>query len=156
MFPLRFSLIKDPFRPDLRTILQGQLLNKGKDVGKSEWRCCHREDSYNKQLPWSQRAYCTLLLVIKTYANRKERSIILKNMAPSVCVSADESGINVFHRGTVLDFFFSMDCIQHCFICRPSDSTVSEDAVIEPRGQLKLVIWQSDALTTRLDLIYIG
>ena len=23
--------------------------------------------------------------------------------------------------------------IQHCFICRPSDSTVSEDAGIEPR-----------------------
>jgi hypothetical protein len=29
--------------------------------------------------------------------------------------------------------FFSVYCIQHCFICRPSDSTVSEDAVIEPR-----------------------
>jgi hypothetical protein len=26
-----------------------------------------------------------------------------------------------------------MFCIQHCFICRPSDSTVSEDAGIEPR-----------------------
>jgi hypothetical protein len=24
-----------------------------------------------------------------------------------------------------------MYCIQHCFICRPSDSTVSEDAVFE-------------------------
>ncbi len=29
--------------------------------------------------------------------------------------------------------FFYMYCIQHCFICRPSDSTVSEDAGIEPR-----------------------
>ncbi len=29
-------------------------------------------------------------------------------------------------------FFFIYD-IQRCFICRPSDSTVSEDAVIEPR-----------------------
>jgi hypothetical protein len=29
--------------------------------------------------------------------------------------------------------FFSMYCIQHCFICRPSDSTVSEDAEIEPK-----------------------
>ncbi len=28
--------------------------------------------------------------------------------------------------------FFTYD-IQHCFICRPSDSTVSEDAGIEPR-----------------------
>ncbi len=26
-----------------------------------------------------------------------------------------------------------MYCIQHCFICRPSDATVSEDAGIEPR-----------------------
>ncbi len=29
--------------------------------------------------------------------------------------------------------FFSMYCIQHCVICRPSDSTGSEDARIEPR-----------------------
>jgi hypothetical protein len=29
--------------------------------------------------------------------------------------------------------FFFMYNIQHCFICRPSDSTVSEDAGIEPR-----------------------
>ncbi len=28
---------------------------------------------------------------------------------------------------------FFMYCIQYCFICRPSDSTVSEDAGIEPR-----------------------
>jgi hypothetical protein len=45
--------------------------------------------------------------------------------------------------------FFSY-CIQHCFICRPSDSTVSTDAGIE---LLQLVHWQSEALTTRLDLI---
>ncbi len=30
-------------------------------------------------------------------------------------------------------FFLCMYFIQHCFICRPSDSTVSEDALIEPR-----------------------
>ncbi len=30
-------------------------------------------------------------------------------------------------------FFLFLSHIQHCFICRPSDSTVSEDAVIEPR-----------------------
>ncbi len=38
--------------------------------------------------------------------------------------------------------------IQHCFICRPADSTVSEDAGIELRQ------WQSDALTIQLDLIH--
>ncbi len=33
-----------------------------------------------------------------------------------------------------LDFWiFSMNCIQHCFICRPFESTVTEDAGIEPR-----------------------
>ncbi len=30
-------------------------------------------------------------------------------------------------------FLFFLYDIQHCFICRPSDSTVSEDAGIEPR-----------------------
>ncbi len=44
--------------------------------------------------------------------------------------------------------------IQHCFICRPSDSPVPTDAGIEPNpGPLQLVHWQSGALTTRLDLI---
>jgi hypothetical protein len=42
--------------------------------------------------------------------------------------------------------------IQHCFICRLSDSTVSEDAGIE---LLRPWHWQPDALTARLDLIYI-
>ncbi len=32
-----------------------------------------------------------------------------------------------------MDFFFFMYDIQHCFICRPTDSAVSEDAGIEPR-----------------------
>ncbi len=44
--------------------------------------------------------------------------------------------------------------IQHCcFICRPSDSTVSEEDEIEPPGLLRLRHGQLDALTTRLDLM---
>jgi hypothetical protein len=43
-----------------------------------------------------------------------------------------------------------MYVIQHCFICRPSDPTVLEDAGIEPR----IVATQPDALTTRLDVIH--
>jgi hypothetical protein len=31
------------------------------------------------------------------------------------------------------DFLFFSYYIQHCFICRPSDSTVPTDAGIEPR-----------------------
>jgi hypothetical protein len=33
----------------------------------------------------------------------------------------------------VENFLIFMHDIQHCFLCRPSDSTVSEDAGIEPR-----------------------
>jgi len=48
---------------------------------------------------------------------------------------------------------FSIYRIKHCFICCHSDSTVSEDAGIEPRT-VATSHWQSDALTTRLDLIH--
>jgi hypothetical protein len=33
-----------------------------------------------------------------------------------------------------------MHVIQHCFICRPSDSAVSEDAGIEPRSVVTLTL----------------
>ena len=36
------------------------------------------------------------------------------------------------NKWNFLDFFLGT-VIQHCFICRPSDSTVSQDAGIEPR-----------------------
>ncbi len=42
---------------------------------------------------------------------------------------------------------------QHCFICRPSDSTVSEDAGIEPRAVATLALTVRRDLTARLDLI---
>jgi hypothetical protein len=38
-----------------------------------------------------------------------------------------------FFTGGTFCFFLLMHGIQHCFLCRPSDSTVSEDAGIEPR-----------------------
>jgi hypothetical protein len=38
------------------------------------------------------------------------------------------------------DFFHFMYIIQHCFICRPSDSIVSEDAGIEPRTVATLAL----------------
>jgi hypothetical protein len=40
---------------------------------------------------------------------------------------------NQTQRGIFLDIFFFVYDIEHCFICRPSDSIVSEDARIEPR-----------------------
>ena len=45
--------------------------------------------------------------------------------------------------------------IQPCFVCRPSDSTVSEDADIEPRTiATSAFMILSDSLTTQLDLIH--
>jgi hypothetical protein len=50
---------------------------------------------------------------------------------------------------------FFMYFIQHCFICRPSDTTLSEDAGIErTQDCCELRHRQSDAITTRLDLIH--
>jgi hypothetical protein len=45
-------------------------------------------------------------------------------------------------------FFIFMYVIQHCFICRPSDLTVSEDAGIEPRAvpTLALTVRRSNHL----------
>ncbi len=42
--------------------------------------------------------------------------------------------------------FTTMYCIQHCFICRPSDATVSGDAGIEPRtvATSALAVWHSN------------
>jgi hypothetical protein len=54
------------------------------------------------------------------------------------------------NRGIFLDFMY---CIQHCFICRPSD-TLRRRMLGSNPGLLRLRHWQSDALTTSLDLIH--
>ncbi len=87
--------------------------------------------------------------------------IILDNLEgrKSIEVKIKTEKIN---RGIKKKFFFSMYCIQHCFICRPSDSTVSEDAGIQPRTVATSALaaylfsnkYKSDALNTRLDLIH--
>jgi hypothetical protein len=43
-----------------------------------------------------------------------------------------------FTKGVIFPFFLLMYVIQHCFIWRPSDPTVSEDAGIEPRTVVTL------------------
>jgi hypothetical protein len=44
--------------------------------------------------------------------------------------------------------------IQHCFICRPSDSTMPENAGIEPRIVATSALAVRRSITTRLDLIH--
>ncbi len=46
----------------------------------------------------------------------------------------------IFCEGVIFRFFLLMYVIQHCFTCRPSDSTVSEDAGIEPRTVATLAL----------------
>ncbi len=58
------------------------------------------------------------------------------------------------HNGGFFGYFLFMLDIQHCFICRTADSTVSEDAVNEPRTVATIRHWLSDALTTWLDRIH--
>ncbi len=66
-----------------------------------------------------------------------------------------------FKGGIYFWFFILMYVIQHCFIYRPSDSTVSEDAEIETRtvATLALTARRSNNLArshprTRLNLIH--
>ncbi len=54
---------------------------------------------------------------------------------------------NFFYSHFCQDFY-GLECMQHCFLCRLSFSTVSEDA-----GTVATLTWQSYAIITRLDLI---
>jgi hypothetical protein len=53
----------------------------------------------------------------------------------------------LFYMGYFLNYF-----IQHCFICRHSDSTLLEDSGVKPRT-VAILHWQPHALTTPLNLI---
>jgi hypothetical protein len=59
----------------------------------------------------------------------------------------------LFLKELLSAFFKYFD--EQWFICQPSDSTMSEDAGLgSSPGLLRLGLWQSDALTTQLDLIH--
>ncbi len=80
------------------------------------------------------------------------------------CVAAAQLESAAFHeaaplktfvkQGNFWGFFFPMYCFQHCFICLPSDSTVSEDAGIEPRTVATSALTVKRSTHTRLDLIH--
>ncbi len=67
------------------------------------------------------------------------------------------SNINSFFKGGGgLDFFsFFRYVYQHCFICRPSDSTVSKDTGNEPRTVATLAL-TARRTNPRLDTIHIN
>ncbi len=62
------------------------------------------------------------------------------------------SQVSFFSLPSLFLFLFFHYCIQNCFVCHPSESTVFEDAGIEPRTVASHGL--SDALTTQLDLIH--
>jgi hypothetical protein len=59
-----------------------------------------------------------------------EKLFIKKALYPSNKVAVLVINFNL--KGDFFGFFFFMYVNKHCFICRPSDSTVSEDAGIYP------------------------
>ncbi len=59
----------------------------------------------------------------------------------------------IFRGGFFWILLFMYD-IQHCFICRPSVFTVSEDAGIEPMTVATTALAVRRSITTRLDLIH--
>ncbi len=59
---------------------------------------------------------------------------------------------NVPAQIKLADFFKVL--IPHFFLCRPFDTTVSEDAGIEHIEMLRLRRWKSVSLNTWLDLIH--
>jgi hypothetical protein len=65
----------------------------------------------------------------------EKHSIAVAQIVKSGRISSKRREIQTYkERGIFFGFFFLfMYDIQHCFICRPSDSTVSEDAGIKPR-----------------------
>jgi hypothetical protein len=74
-------------------------------------------------------------------------------------VTNSEREMKMIESGIFKDFF--MYFIQHCFICRLSESTVSEDAGIKPRTVATLAFLvrrsnhaQLDLIHTQLDLIH--
>jgi hypothetical protein len=83
--------------------------------------------------------------------DRKVHSIRIKNFVQisfSIMIQKKKRVSHFYHNnnnsekltGGFFGFYFVMYFIQHCFICRPSDFTVSEDARIEHRTVATLAL----------------
>ncbi len=55
-------------------------------------------------------------------------------------ITCSVAAVSLKLKGGIFCFFLLMYCIQHRLICRPPDSTVSEDAGIEPRTVATLTL----------------
>ncbi len=86
----------------------------------------------------------------------KRKKTLFFDMALLVMLSVCQSSLS-WPTSLLFVFIYFIyifgDFIIHCFICYLPDSTLSEDAMIEPRTLLRLRHLQLDALTTRADLI---
>ncbi len=69
-----------------------------------------------------------------------DNEVIFVPVVPWQQYVASIEDIFFFFKGDFLEFFIFIYVFQHCFICRPSDSTVSEDAGIEPRTDANLAL----------------
>jgi hypothetical protein len=84
-------------------------------------------------------------------------SLVLHFFSTVKCVSTshlfEEKGqvFTVQKKGRLFGFMYF---IQHCFISRPSDSTVSEDAGIGPRTVATSALAVRRSIITRLDIIH--
>ncbi len=85
---------------------------------------------YLWKLPVSRLQATTLLLVVRP----KGEPVPPYTTITPLNIRADVK------EGFFRIFSFSMYDIQHCFICRPSDYTVSEDAGVEPRTAATAVL----------------
>ncbi len=95
------------------------------------------------RLDFAERDKCKPVLLRLSLAGNLEKPLMCPSMGPnggSVAIDS-ESGLmanGIYEISGILCFLadflsFCSYSIQHCFICRPSDSTVPTDAGIEPR-----------------------
>ncbi len=84
---------------------------------------------------WRQMEYNTYQMSILCCSQTVDESSLLEGTGTiTQCFSHKRKNFfTVFLQGDFLDFY-SVFYIQRCFIYRPSDSTVSENAGIEPRS----------------------
>ncbi len=86
--------------------------------------CFSLQTTFKRPWDWCAR-HCTGSSIITSHT---------PTSSSSPASSSLTQRISIIRSCCFLFLCFSMYCIQHCFNCRPSDSTVSEDAGIESKN----------------------